>query len=288
MGYLNNSTRVLDAILTKKGREILSTGGDFSVSKFALGDDEIDYGLWDTTHTKGTDFYGAIIDNLPTLEPFNDPSEIMKYKLVTRSEGTRAMARLVENPTSSQSNLNLLKWYSDEDENTRITFSPGFSPDLTGYFLGIGSVFGVKHKQNINAGAFDYAGGDIWPGTGHKSEFYTITLLDASVAVLAPTTGPGPFNDRITPPGTETHQSDWIPYVKIVQHVSQTIKNVRKSNSGFRKWDFGDDSGRILLYPKQLSSTSSIAKTSIIVTGQKSGAVYEFDVKVTYTEGSIA
>ena len=164
----------------------------------------------------------------------------------------------------------------------------GFSPDLTGYFLGIGSVFGVKHKQNINAGAFDYAGGDIWPGTGHKSEFYTITLLDASVAVLAPTTGPGPFNDRITPPGTETHQSDWIPYVKIVQHVSQTIKNVRKSNSGFRKWDFGDDSGRILLYPKQLSSTSSIAKTSIIVTGQKSGAVYEFDVKVTYTEGSIA
>ena len=55
MGYLNNSTRVLDAILTKKGREILSSGGNFEVSKFALGDDEIDYQLWDTTHTKGTD-----------------------------------------------------------------------------------------------------------------------------------------------------------------------------------------------------------------------------------------
>ena len=57
MGYLNNTTRVLDAILTKKGREILSSGGSgglgsFEVTKFALGDDEIDYGLWDTTHTQ--------------------------------------------------------------------------------------------------------------------------------------------------------------------------------------------------------------------------------------------
>ena len=51
MGYLNNTSRVLDAILTKKGREILSSGGDFAVTKFALGDDEIDYSLWDTTHT---------------------------------------------------------------------------------------------------------------------------------------------------------------------------------------------------------------------------------------------
>jgi len=46
MGYLDNSSRVLDAILTKKGREILSSGGDFEVTKFALGDDEIDYVLW--------------------------------------------------------------------------------------------------------------------------------------------------------------------------------------------------------------------------------------------------
>jgi len=97
MGYLNNSTRTLDAILTKKGREILSSGGDFVVTKFALGDDEIDYSLWDTAHSRGTDYYGAVIDNLPALEPFNDPSEIMKYKLVTRtSESVRAMIQLID------------------------------------------------------------------------------------------------------------------------------------------------------------------------------------------------
>ena len=61
MGYLNNTTRILDAILTKKGREILSAGGEFDITKFALGDDEIDYALWDTAHPSGSDYYGNVI-----------------------------------------------------------------------------------------------------------------------------------------------------------------------------------------------------------------------------------
>ena len=91
MGYLNNSTRTLDAILTKKGREILSTGGNFTVTQFALGDDEIDYGLWDTTHTQGTDFYGEAIDNLPMIEANPDETQIMRYKLVTLPKSTAKM-----------------------------------------------------------------------------------------------------------------------------------------------------------------------------------------------------
>ena len=127
MGYLNNSTRILDAILTKKGREILSSGGDFEVTKFALGDDEVDYALWDTTHTQGTDYYGAVIDNLPALEPFNDPSEIMKYKLVTRQEGTSAMVKL-NNYTNPGTNTITLNWYSDITSNSGISVNPS-SPD---------------------------------------------------------------------------------------------------------------------------------------------------------------
>ena len=130
MGYLNNSTRVLDAILTKKGRELLSSGGNFNVTKFALGDDEIDYQLWDTTHTRGTDYYGAVIDNLPALEPFNDPSEIMKYKLVTRSDGTQAMA-ILQDTGGSASGLAALKWYAGSVGN-RIGISNFTSVDVGG------------------------------------------------------------------------------------------------------------------------------------------------------------
>ena len=41
MGYLNNTSVVVDAILTKKGRELLAKGEDqFKITQFALGDDD--------------------------------------------------------------------------------------------------------------------------------------------------------------------------------------------------------------------------------------------------------
>ena len=42
MGYLDNSTITVDAILTKKGRELLARGrNEFNITQFALADDEI-------------------------------------------------------------------------------------------------------------------------------------------------------------------------------------------------------------------------------------------------------
>jgi hypothetical protein len=68
MGFLDNSTVTVDAILTKKGREILANGGDLNITKFALSDEEIDYTLWDVTHPNGTDSYGTVIENMSLLE----------------------------------------------------------------------------------------------------------------------------------------------------------------------------------------------------------------------------
>ena len=54
MGYLDNSSITVDAILTKKGREMLAKGRDnFIISQFALADDEIDYELWNPAHPLG-------------------------------------------------------------------------------------------------------------------------------------------------------------------------------------------------------------------------------------------
>tara|TARA_Y100000593_G_C4310780_1_gene338232 strand:+ start:1935 stop:2621 length:687 start_codon:yes stop_codon:yes gene_type:complete len=68
MGFLDNSSVTIDAILTKRGREILSEGGDLNIVKFALSDEEIDYSLYDVTHPNGTDSYGAVIENMSLLE----------------------------------------------------------------------------------------------------------------------------------------------------------------------------------------------------------------------------
>jgi len=89
MGYLDNSIVTVDAILTKKGRELLARGdGSFKITQFALSDDEIDYTLYNPTHNLGSQYYGQAIENLPLLEAFPDETQIMKYKLTTLPRGT--------------------------------------------------------------------------------------------------------------------------------------------------------------------------------------------------------
>lgn len=92
MGFLNNTAVTLDAILTKKGRELLARGdGSFRITQFALADDEIDYTLYNPNHPSGSGFYGEAIENMPLMEAFPDETQIMKYKLVTLPRGTARM-----------------------------------------------------------------------------------------------------------------------------------------------------------------------------------------------------
>ena len=67
MGFLDNSSITVDAILTKIGRKRISDGS-FKVSKFSLSDEEIDYTLYDVTHPNGTDAYGTTIENMNLIE----------------------------------------------------------------------------------------------------------------------------------------------------------------------------------------------------------------------------
>ena len=89
MGYLSNQVVTVDAILTKKGRELLAKGdGSFKITQFALADDEIDYTLYNPEHASGSAYYGEAIEAMPLLEAFPDENQIMKYKLTTLPRGT--------------------------------------------------------------------------------------------------------------------------------------------------------------------------------------------------------
>jgi hypothetical protein len=89
MGYLDNSVTSIDAILTKKGRELLARGDNsFRITQFALSDDEIDYTLYNPDHPSGSAFYGEAVENLPLLEAFPDEGQDLKYKLTTLPRGT--------------------------------------------------------------------------------------------------------------------------------------------------------------------------------------------------------
>ncbi len=92
MGYLNNQVVTVDAILTKKGRQLLAQNdGSFRITQFALADDEIDYTLYNSQNPSGSAFYGEAIANMPLLEAFPDENQIMKYKIATLPRGTAVL-----------------------------------------------------------------------------------------------------------------------------------------------------------------------------------------------------
>jgi hypothetical protein len=89
MAYLSNTSVVVDAILTDKGRQLLSQNdGSFQITQFALSDDEVDYTLYNPNHPSGSAFYGEAIENMPIIQAFPSSNEIMKYKLITLPRGT--------------------------------------------------------------------------------------------------------------------------------------------------------------------------------------------------------
>tara|TARA_R110000823_G_scaffold219119_5_gene348122 strand:- start:43 stop:987 length:945 start_codon:yes stop_codon:yes gene_type:complete len=87
MGFLDNSGDIiLDVVLTDNGRKLLARGdGSFQITKFALGDEEIDYSLYDKTNASGSSYYDLEILQTPILEAFTDNAASMKSQLQTYS-----------------------------------------------------------------------------------------------------------------------------------------------------------------------------------------------------------
>lgn len=100
MGYLDNSSVTVDAILTNKGRQLLAAGGKLNITKFALSDDEIDYDLWNPSHTLGSNYYGKVIEDMPILEALPDETQMLRYKLVTLPKDVTGIPQISVQPGS--------------------------------------------------------------------------------------------------------------------------------------------------------------------------------------------
>ena len=86
MGYLDNSSITVDAVLTKKGREILKDGGNLNISSFTLSDTGVDYTLYNPDHPSGSDAYGSAITSLPMLEAVPDDDVFLRSQLYGTGE----------------------------------------------------------------------------------------------------------------------------------------------------------------------------------------------------------
>ena len=141
MAFLDNSGDIiLDAVLTDTGRMRLAKGdGSFKIAKFALGDDEINYELYDKNHASGSAYYDIEIVQTPVLEAFTNNTSMLKSKLMTVSRTNLLyLPQIVNNTTvglQSNSTNNILTVLVDQTtvEDTTIA---GTGDYVNGYRIG--------------------------------------------------------------------------------------------------------------------------------------------------------
>jgi hypothetical protein len=144
MGFLDNSSITVDAILTKIGRKRISDGS-FKVSKFSLSDEEIDYTLYDVTHPNGTDAYGTAIENMNLLEAVSNRTGFNSHLVNQTISGAKIKLASLNYPNLESGDNVLLKPstegapaenYSYVVENTGIAAFVNPSGARTGIYSG--------------------------------------------------------------------------------------------------------------------------------------------------------
>ena len=226
MGFINNTSYILNAVLTKKGKEYLSkSDGKFNITKFALADDEIDYTLWDTAHPKGTNYYGAVLESTPMIEPCVDPEVIMKYKLFTMPVGTKALPYISNVTPPALTGTSALVTEYNGDNNPQWTYN--------------------DHVINPTTAGADGA---------FSGEKYSFLVLNQNVVDVG--TGQG-------------------------ENVNFNIGAIYNEESG--RLSKKVISKIVTLRTQQITFNR---ETSIIITGQMSGAIYVLPVLVNYVDNT--
>ena len=199
MGYLNNDTVVVDAIMTKHGRWKLSRpGGQLGIEKFAVADDFIDYRLFNPQHSSGSAYFGEEIEKLPMVEAIPTDENCMKYKLTTVGQDIQFWP-ILENIETN---------YTIRHRNTPTTLTPHTrhltSPETYTFKVPNVGLFDFSGTGNTLDSGIDYGSTHIsFPAergipravkwSGRKTfEFYPSTLdsdVYASIEVEGETSG---------------------------------------------------------------------------------------------------
>ena len=110
--------------------------------------DEIDYNLFDTSHPNGSNFFGAVIENMPLLEAFVDENQLMRYKLTTLPKRKTSILEL-PSPSLSFTGAGITQTITPNTRNgqdSSYTFTL-FSKDVANLSLSGGSMKTDKKKK---------------------------------------------------------------------------------------------------------------------------------------------
>ena len=205
MGYLDNSTIVVDAVLTKQGRKLLALGQGLNISYFTLTDTGVDYSLWNPDHPSGSAYYGEAIENLPNLEALPNSAYFMRNNLLSLSRDVVAMPYVILGiyglgqpasytwPEGSAPKLLIpvsihnvaaesVGWQMVVPDSSLITVGGGWTPSAIG-----GNVQQYLNEQEIsNAVVYEAAGG---VGQVEIERVNTVTTRTLMLTFISKSTG---------------------------------------------------------------------------------------------------
>jgi len=127
MGLLDNDTVIVDAILTKLGRQKLANGEPLGISQYAFGDTGVDYTLYNADHPSGSSAYGSAITSLPMLEAVPDDNVFLRFKLY--GEGERNVQNFSFITATSGTSVTISK-VAGETQSTAVTLVPNVFPNV--------------------------------------------------------------------------------------------------------------------------------------------------------------
>lgn len=157
MAFLDNSGDIiLDAVLTDAGRARLARGdGSFKITKYAFGDDEINYGSYDPTNASGSAYYDLEILQTPILEAFTNNIASVKSKLISLTNNNLLYLPVIKlNPTqgsevSPASGIASGTFAILVDKDSVDTFGDGGTNDVDKYIDGFNGPNSGFESQTI-------------------------------------------------------------------------------------------------------------------------------------------
>lgn len=171
MAFLDNSGDIiLDAVLTDTGRLRLARGdGSFKITKFAFGDDEVNYGLYDKNNASGSAYYDLDILQMPVFEAFTNNTSVLKYPLLSISKTNLLYLPVLLLNTIGTNNTDGLgsggatlingSYVIASDSNTTTTTNIYNSNQLNGISISSNGSC-IKIDQGINSDAVGVIAGD--------------------------------------------------------------------------------------------------------------------------------
>jgi len=138
--------------------------GEFKIVKYALGDEEINYELFNSSHPSGSAFSDLQIMQTPVLEAFTNNTSLMKTKLITINRNNilympllRLNVNASKHPTINSSDgldtakdgstfTNGFVMTADENTKSKVETTPTQTFDRKGWFWGAGTLGEATRK----------------------------------------------------------------------------------------------------------------------------------------------